>query len=141
VSGSSGGASGSAASGTGGLPIGSVRCGDAVCSPLKDQSTESFACCNDLGTCGLRLPISSKCFSKNQVGHTNPVCQAYDVGKVHYTGCCSPTGCGALVTTAGIGCVPNPDLNMDPVSCVFEVGGGVGAGVDAATASGDASSR
>jgi hypothetical protein len=128
----SGGASGGASAGgggTGGLSITMVRCGDAVCSPLKEASTESFACCNDTGGCGLRLPISSKCFSKNQPGHTNPVCKAYEVsGKVQFTGCCSPTGCGALVTTAGIGCVPNPDLDLPPVSCVFDTIGGGGAG-------------
>jgi hypothetical protein len=108
-----------------------------VCSPIKEASTESFACCNDSGGCGLRLPLSTKCFGKNQPGHTNPVCKPYEIqGKVQYTGCCSPTGCGALVTTAGIGCVPNTDLALPAVACVFDTIGAAGA--DAA-APGDAS--
>ncbi|HVU03403.1 MAG TPA: hypothetical protein VHE30_16700 [Polyangiaceae bacterium] len=117
---STGGGGSSGHAGTGGS-ITDVPCGNAICKPIADQSVESNACCTAQTTCGYRLPITQKCLATNQPGTVNPVCAAFQVqGKVQYPGCCSPKGCGARVTTGGIGCVENTDLGLPHVDCVYD---------------------
>jgi len=125
VSGAGGSSGGVGGAGAGGLPIGDIRCGDNVCAPFADTSTASSACCTATGACGLRLSISTTCFSINMPGHTNPVCTSYSIGNIPFSGCCSPTGCGARITIAGIGCAANPNFGRDAVPCVFDT---IGAG-------------
>ena len=120
-----GGVGGAGGVGAGGLPVGEILCGANTCSPIQDPSTESSACCTESGSCGLRLSFSSKCLSINMPGHTNPVCKPLKLAGIQFSGCCSPTGCGALITIAGIGCAENPDFGQTVVPCVFDT---IGAG-------------
>lgn len=71
-------------------------------------------------------------------GHTTPACVPYQAGQLMLAGCCTPTGCGARLTLADIGCIPNPDLGRDPVNCVFDSIGSGGTNGGAGAASRDA---
>jgi hypothetical protein len=114
---SAGGASGAGVGGS----IQDVPCAGAICKPLADQSIESRACCTDAMLCGYRLPISGRCLGTKEPGTINPVCPDFALGgKVSFPGCCSPTGCGALVTIGGIGCVDRTELGLPHLDCVFD---------------------
>jgi hypothetical protein len=110
-----------AAGGGPSLPFGAVSCGGETCL-AGTSAVQSTACCTDLGACGVRIVLSSKCLSKKERGGVDNRCAAFEIqGKITLPGCCSPSGCGALATFDQIGCIPNADLGRAEVACTPDV--------------------
>jgi hypothetical protein len=112
----SGGApgSGGAAPGSGGA----VTCGGEECKTSPGTGTEAYPCCTTDGACGVKLPISVTCLPRNQFGTVNQFCDSYDLpGPITLPGCCGSDGCGARMTTEGLGCISNTQLGRPKVAC------------------------
>jgi hypothetical protein len=110
----SGGSSAGGATGAGG-----VTCGGEVCGTTSEGTgVEATPCCTTDNVCGVRIPLATKCLTRNQFGTVNPECAEYTIpGPSVLPGCCGATGCGSRITFENLGCISNQDLGKPKVAC------------------------